>query len=63
VKLNVQSLYSKQIRLIGSAGGNRKEFTELIDMPKELKRRVWKIFTLDEAKTILLPYSERSKDL
>ncbi|HYV52501.1 MAG TPA: zinc-binding dehydrogenase, partial [Candidatus Eisenbacteria bacterium] len=29
VKLNVQSLYSKQIRLIGSTGGNRKEFTEL----------------------------------
>ena len=31
VKLNVQTLYSKQIRLIGSTG-TRKEFTELIDI-------------------------------
>jgi len=53
VKLNVQSLYSKQIRLIGSTGGNRKEFTELIDMSKELKTRVWKKFPLDEAKEAL----------
>ena len=31
VKLNVQSLYSKQIKLIGSTGGTRKELQELID--------------------------------
>ena len=49
VKLNVQSLYSKQIRLIGSTGGTRKEITELIDMHKDLKPRVWKKFALDEA--------------
>ena|SRR5215469_6426754 len=41
VKLNIQSLYSKQVRLIGSTGGTRKEITELIDMSKELKTRVW----------------------
>jgi NADPH:quinone reductase-like Zn-dependent oxidoreductase len=29
VKLNIQSLYSKQVRLIGSTGGTRKEITEL----------------------------------
>ena len=31
-------------------GGTRKEMTEVIDMFKELKTRVWKIFTLDETK-------------
>ncbi|MGB6673537.1 MAG: alcohol dehydrogenase catalytic domain-containing protein, partial [Candidatus Nitrosopolaris sp.] len=36
VKLNIQSLYSKQVKLIGSTGGTRKEITELIDMSKEL---------------------------
>ena len=46
VKLNVQSLYSKQIKLIGSNGGTRKEITEVIEMSKELKTRVWKKFTL-----------------
>ena len=50
VKLNIQSLYSKQERLIGSTGGTRKEISELIDMYKELKTRVWKKFMLDEAK-------------
>ena len=53
VKLNVQSLYSKQIKLIGCTGGTRKEMTEVIDMSKELKTRVWKKFTLDEAKEAL----------
>src|ERR687886_2290673 len=32
VKLNVQALYSKQIKLIGSTGGTRKELQELIDI-------------------------------
>src|ERR671935_2220442 len=41
IKLNVQSLYSKQIKLIGSTGGTRKDFIEIIDMSKELKVRVW----------------------
>src|SRR5215469_3117980 len=62
VKLNIQSLYSKQIRLIGSTGGNRKEFTELIDMSKELKTRVWKKFPLDEAKEALQALFAKERD-
>jgi NADPH:quinone reductase-like Zn-dependent oxidoreductase len=62
VKLNVQSLYSKQIKLIGSTGGTRKEFTELIDMSKELKTRVWKKFTLDEAKEALQALFSKDRD-
>ena len=62
VKLNVQSLYSKQIKLIGSTGGTRKEITELIDMSKELKTRVWKKFTLDEAKEALQALFAKERD-
>src|SRR5215469_14073447 len=35
VKLKVQSLYSKQIKLIGCNGGTRKEITQVIDMSKD----------------------------
>jgi NADPH:quinone reductase-like Zn-dependent oxidoreductase len=62
VKLDIQSLYSKQIKLIGSTGGTRKEITELIDMSKELKTRVWKKFTLDEAKEALQALFTKERD-
>ena len=62
VKLNVQSLYSKQIKLLGCNGGTRKDMTEVIDMSKELKTRVWKIFTLDEAKEALEALFSKVRD-
>jgi NADPH:quinone reductase-like Zn-dependent oxidoreductase len=62
VKLNVQSLYSKQIKLIGCNGGTRKEMTEVIDMSKELKTRVWKKFSLDETKEALQALFAKERD-
>ncbi|MGB8937209.1 MAG: alcohol dehydrogenase catalytic domain-containing protein [Candidatus Nitrosopolaris sp.] len=62
VKLNVQSLYSKQIKIIGCNGGTRKEMTEVIDMSKELKTRVWKKFRLDEAKEALQALFAKERD-
>jgi len=55
VKLNVQSLYRKQIKLIGSTGGTRKELQDLITIASKegLKVKVWKKFKLDEAKEAL----------
>jgi NADPH:quinone reductase-like Zn-dependent oxidoreductase len=55
VKLNVQALYSKQIKLIGSTGGTRKEMQDLIDISSstQLKVRVWKKFNLEDAKEAL----------
>lgn len=53
VKLNVQYLYRKQIKIIGSNGSTRKEFNDVIDMSKELKVRVWKRFKLEDAKEAL----------
>jgi NADPH:quinone reductase-like Zn-dependent oxidoreductase len=50
VKLNVQSLYTRQIKLIGSSRGTRAELKDLINMSKELKTKVWKRFKLNETK-------------
>ena len=52
VKLNVQSLYRKQIKLIGSTGGTRKELLDLITIASKegLKVKVWKKFKLDDVK-------------
>jgi NADPH:quinone reductase-like Zn-dependent oxidoreductase len=54
VELNIQELYSKQLKLIGSNGGNREEFRELIDyiaysnkIDHALKIKVWKRFNLE----------------
>ena len=62
VKLNVQSLYRKQIKLIGSNGSTRKEFNDVIDMSKELKVRVWKRFKLEDAKEALQALFAKERD-
>lgn len=55
VELNIQELYSKQLKLIGSTGGNREEFRELIEfvsysneISNPLKIKVWKRFNLED---------------
>jgi NADPH:quinone reductase-like Zn-dependent oxidoreductase len=62
VKLNVQSLYRKQIKLIGSNGSTRKEFKDVIDMSRELKVRVWKRFKLEDAKEALQALFAKERD-
>ena len=62
VKLNVQSLYRKQIKLIGSNGSTRKEFNDVIDMSRELKVRVWKRFKLEDAKEALQALFSKERD-
>ena len=62
VKLNVQSLYRKQIKLIGSNGSTRKEFNDVIDMSKELKVRVWRRFKLEDAKEALQALFAKERD-
>jgi NADPH:quinone reductase-like Zn-dependent oxidoreductase len=62
VKLNVQSLYSKQIKLIGSTGGTRKEMQELIDISPKLKVRVWKKFDLENVKEALQELFAKERD-
>ena len=63
VQLNVQSLYSKQIKLIGSTGGTRKELQELVDTSSnQLKVRVWKKFKLKDVKEALQALFAKERD-
>jgi NADPH:quinone reductase-like Zn-dependent oxidoreductase len=64
VKLNVQALYSKQIKLIGSTGGTRKELQELIDISSsnQLKVRIWKKFKLEDTKEALQSLFAKERD-
>jgi len=50
VNLNVQSLYTRQVKIIGSSRGTGTELKELVKMSKELKIKAWKRFNLDETK-------------
>ena len=64
IKLNLQSLYTKQIKLIGSTGGNRKELEEIIDMAanNQLKVKVWKRFKLDNVTEAIEALSAKERD-
>ena len=64
VKLDVQALYSKQIKLIGSTGGTRKELQELIDISSsnQLKIRVWKKFKLEDINEALQSLFAKERD-
>jgi NADPH:quinone reductase-like Zn-dependent oxidoreductase len=54
IKLDINSLYLKQIKLIGSTGGTRAELRELIDSSaRDLKVKVWKRFGLEDVKEAL----------
>jgi D-arabinose 1-dehydrogenase-like Zn-dependent alcohol dehydrogenase len=65
IKLNLQSLYTKQIKLIGSTGGNRKELEEVIDMAanNQLKVKVWKKFKLDNVTEAIEALSAKERDV
>jgi NADPH:quinone reductase-like Zn-dependent oxidoreductase len=62
VKLNVQSLYSKQIQLIGSTGGPRRQLQELLELSKGLKTRIWKKFKIDNTKEALQALFVKERD-
>ena len=64
VKLNVQSLYRNQIKLIGSTGGTRNELRELIDIATTdgLKVKVWKKLKLDNVKEALQGLFAKDRD-
>ena len=64
VKLNIQSLYRKQIKLIGSTGGTRNELRKLIDIATNdgLKVKVWKKLKLDNVKEALQGLFAKDRD-
>src|ERR671918_119562 len=64
IKLNLQSLYARQIKLIGSTGGTRKELQEVIDLAanKEIRVKVWKKLRLDNVKEAIEALSSKERD-
>jgi NADPH:quinone reductase-like Zn-dependent oxidoreductase len=64
IKLNLQSLYTRQIKLIGSTGGTRRELQEVIDMSanKEIRVKIWKKFKLDNVKEAIEALSAKERD-
>jgi NADPH:quinone reductase-like Zn-dependent oxidoreductase len=64
IRLNLQSLYTRQIKLIGSTGGTRRELKEVIDMAanKEIRVKVWKRFKLDNVKEAIEALSSKDRE-
>ena len=57
-------MYSKQIKLIGSTGGTRKDLQELVELAssRQLKVRVWKKFMLENVKQALESLFAKERD-
>jgi NADPH:quinone reductase-like Zn-dependent oxidoreductase len=62
VKLNVQSLYSRQIKLIGSTGGSRKHLHELIEISKNLRTKIWRKYKIDDTNEDLQALFAKERD-
>ena len=64
VKLNILSLYHKQIELIGATGGNRKVLQELLTTfsAKDLKVKVWKKFSIQDGRKVLEALSDKERE-
>ncbi|MCL5874577.1 MAG: alcohol dehydrogenase catalytic domain-containing protein [Candidatus Thermoplasmatota archaeon] len=60
-KLNLAHLYTGERSIIGSTGGTRKEFPELIRLISEnkLKSRVWKVFEMSDYENAIKEYENR----
>ena len=48
VELDLNRIYGRHIRVIGTTGGRRDEFEELIAVSKNFKLRTWKKFKLED---------------
>jgi NADPH:quinone reductase-like Zn-dependent oxidoreductase len=62
VKLNVQSLYLRQVKLIGSTGGTRKQLKDILGISNELKIKIWRRFKLEETKEALQALFAKERD-
>jgi NADPH:quinone reductase-like Zn-dependent oxidoreductase len=64
IKLNLRSLYTRQIKLLGSTGGTRRELQEVIDLAanKEIRVKVWKKLRLDNVKEAIEALSAEERD-
>ena len=62
VSLNIRSLYSRQVKLIGSTGGTRAELRQLCEsLARDLKIKIWKRFPLERVKEAIEALSAKDR--
>jgi NADPH:quinone reductase-like Zn-dependent oxidoreductase len=62
VKINLSTVYSKHISLIGVTGGSKRELLELINMANKLKVKIWKRYNLSEGSTAISSVFDKNRD-
>lgn len=64
LKVSVREIYSKQIRIIGSTGGTRREMLDLIKMSNEgkLRIKIWRRYNLDQGVEALSNLFSKERD-
>ncbi|BBD71842.1 alcohol dehydrogenase [Sulfodiicoccus acidiphilus] len=62
VKLDLSKLYSKHVKLIGTNRGSLREFSELVEICRDCKVRVWKEFELEEGADAVRSVLSRERD-
>ena len=62
VKLSLDKIYGKHVKIIGTTGGSRREMLELINLCKDCKVKVWKTFKLDEGQEALRHIMNENRD-
>lgn len=62
VNLPLNSIYGKQQQIIGSTGGTRKEFKDLVNNSQNLTVKVWKIFELGDGVDALKSLNSSERD-
>lgn len=64
LKISIRDIYSKQIRIIGSTGGTRREMLDLVRLANEgrLRIRVWKRFGLEKSVEAISSIFSKERD-
>ena len=62
VTLPLSSIYGKQQQIIGSTGGTRKEFKELVSNSNSLTVKVWKVYDLEDGVEALKSLNSPERD-
>lgn len=62
VALSINALYSNQQKIIGSTGGTRKEFKDLVSLSRNLDIKVWRVFSLEEGAEALRALTSAERD-
>lgn len=62
VNVNLSQIYGAHIKLIGTTGGNRSEIMEILNICRDCRVKVWKIYPLEQGKEALKALFDPSRD-